>query len=177
MWCGTECTHSFFLWLYGPTRATACSFLRFLDYTQRGSTVGGTPLDGWSVRRRYFYLTTHTKRQTFVLPMGFETTIPASEWPQTHVTDRAATGFEDVHINFVNLCNSRLKFSGQFYGHVVSWYKFTRNSCVFWRSASMRDVWISHFHWKYELQDVNSEIYGRTALWNSNVLIYAGKMC
>jgi hypothetical protein len=25
-------------------------------------------------------------------PAGFETTIPASEWPQTYVLDRAATG-------------------------------------------------------------------------------------
>ena len=25
-------------------------------------------------------------------PAGFETTIPASEWPQTHTLDRAATG-------------------------------------------------------------------------------------
>jgi len=41
----------FFLWLCSPTRAMASSFLRFLDHTQRRTTVGRTPLDGWSARR------------------------------------------------------------------------------------------------------------------------------
>ena len=34
-------------------------FLMFLDHTRR-STVGRTPLDEWSARRRDLYLTTHT---------------------------------------------------------------------------------------------------------------------
>jgi len=34
-----------FLWRCGPTRAMASSFLRFLDHTQRRTTVGRTPLD------------------------------------------------------------------------------------------------------------------------------------
>jgi len=34
-------------------------FLMFLDHTQRHSTVGRTPLDKWSARRRDLYLTTH----------------------------------------------------------------------------------------------------------------------
>jgi len=33
------------LWRCGPTRAMASSFLRFLDHTQRPTTVGRTPLD------------------------------------------------------------------------------------------------------------------------------------
>ena len=41
-----------FLWRRGPTRAMASSFLRFLDHTQRRITVGRTPLDEWSARRR-----------------------------------------------------------------------------------------------------------------------------
>ena len=49
----------FFLWLCGPTWAMASSFLRFLDHTQRRITVGRTPLDAWSARRRDLYLTTH----------------------------------------------------------------------------------------------------------------------
>jgi hypothetical protein len=32
----------------------------FLDHTQRRTTVGRTPLDEWSARRRDLYLTTHT---------------------------------------------------------------------------------------------------------------------
>jgi len=31
-------------------------FLMFLDYTQRRSTVGRTPLDEWSAGRRDLYL-------------------------------------------------------------------------------------------------------------------------
>ena len=35
----------FFLLRFGPTRAMASSFLRFLDHTQRRITVGRTSLD------------------------------------------------------------------------------------------------------------------------------------
>jgi hypothetical protein len=35
-------------------------FLRFLDHSQRRTTVGRTPLDEWLARRRDLYLTTHT---------------------------------------------------------------------------------------------------------------------
>jgi len=43
----------------GSTRVMASSFLRFLDHTQRRTTVGRTPLDAWSARHRDLYLTTH----------------------------------------------------------------------------------------------------------------------
>ena len=49
----------FFLWRCDPTRVMASSFLRFLDHTQRRITVGRTPLDKWSARRRDLYLTKH----------------------------------------------------------------------------------------------------------------------
>jgi len=73
----------FFLWRCGPTQAMASSFLRFLDHTQRCTTVGRTPLDEWSVRRGDLYLTTHNthNRQTFMHPVGFEPTISAVERP------------------------------------------------------------------------------------------------
>ena len=38
-------------------------FLMFLDHTQRRSTVGRTPLDEWSARRRDLYLTTPRSQQ------------------------------------------------------------------------------------------------------------------
>ena len=83
-----------FLWRCGPMRTMASSFLRFLDHTQRRITVGRTPLDEWSARRRDLYLTTHNthNRQISMSPVGFEPTISASEWPQTYALDRAATG-------------------------------------------------------------------------------------
>jgi len=62
--------------------------------TLRHTTLGRTPLDEWSARRRDLYLATRNthKRQTSMPPAGFETTIPVSERPQTHVLERAATG-------------------------------------------------------------------------------------
>ena len=68
-------------------------FLMFLDHTQRRSTVGRTPLDEWSARRRDLYLTTHDthNRQISMPPVGFEPTISAGERPQTYAIDRAAT--------------------------------------------------------------------------------------
>jgi hypothetical protein len=50
------------LWLCSPALAMASSFTRFLDHTQRRATVGRTPLDEWSARRRGLYLTTHTTK-------------------------------------------------------------------------------------------------------------------
>ena len=47
----------------------------FLDHTQRRSTVGRTPLDEWSARRRDLCLTTHNthNRQTSMPPGGIRT--------------------------------------------------------------------------------------------------------
>ena len=59
-------------------------FLMFLDRMRRRSTVGMTPLDEWSARRRDLYLTTHDahNRQISMPPVGFEPTILAGERPQ-----------------------------------------------------------------------------------------------
>ena len=45
----------------GPRGAMTSSFTRFLDHTRR-TTVGTTPLDKWSARRRDLHLTTHNDR-------------------------------------------------------------------------------------------------------------------
>ena len=59
--------------------------------TLRHTTFGRNPLEEWSARRRDLYLTHNNyTRQTSMPPTGFETTIPASERPQTHALDRAA---------------------------------------------------------------------------------------
>jgi len=62
--------------------------------TLRHTTIGRTPLEKWSALRTDLYLTKHNthKRQTTMTLTGFEPTIPASEQPQTHDLDRAATG-------------------------------------------------------------------------------------
>ena len=82
------------MWHCDPTRVIASSFLRFLDHTQRRTTVGRTPLVERSARRRDLYLTTHNthNRLTSMPPVGFEPTISAGERPQTYALDRMATG-------------------------------------------------------------------------------------
>jgi len=81
-----------FYWRYNPlwvcilqpsSGALASSRTRFLEHTQRRTTVGRTPLDEWSVRRRDLYLTTHNthNRQTSMPPVWFEATIAAGERP------------------------------------------------------------------------------------------------
>ena len=71
----------------------------FLDHTQRHSTVGRTPLDECSARRRDLYLTTHDthNRQISMPPVGFEPTISAGERPQA-----AADTVASCWIFFVN---------------------------------------------------------------------------
>ena len=73
-----------------PQWARASSFIRFLDHTQRRTTVGRTHLDEWSARRRDLYLTTYNthNRQTSMPQMGFKPTIPAGEPPQIYALDR-----------------------------------------------------------------------------------------
>ena len=57
-------------WRWSPTRIMASSFLmRFLDHTQRRTTVGRTPLDEWSARRRDLYLTTHNTHEVHPCPL------------------------------------------------------------------------------------------------------------
>jgi hypothetical protein len=87
-------TNKIFFFCCGDPTRVMTSFLRFLDHTQRRTTVGRTPLDEWSARRRDLYLTTHNthSRQTSMPPVGFNPTISAGERPQTYVLDRAATG-------------------------------------------------------------------------------------
>ena len=90
----------FWFWRDSPQWARATSFTRFLDHTQRRTTVGSTPLDEWSARRRDLYITIHNthNRQTSMLPVGFEPTISAGERPQTYAVDRAATNYFHVFL-------------------------------------------------------------------------------
>jgi len=57
-----------FFWPTSPHWAMASSFTRFLVHTLRRTTLGRTPLDVWSARRRDLYLTTHKdhNRQTSI---------------------------------------------------------------------------------------------------------------
>ena len=93
------CRVCLFLAQQPPKWAMASSFTRFLHHTQRRTTVGRTPLDEWSARRRDLYLTTHKShnRKASMSPVGFEPTISAGERPQTYALDRAATGTGETY--------------------------------------------------------------------------------
>jgi len=81
-------------WLDSPsgTRPHSC---RGFTITLRHITLGRTPLEVWSVRRRNIHwqrthIHTHTRQQS--MPQAeFELAIPATERPQTHALNRAAT--------------------------------------------------------------------------------------
>jgi hypothetical protein len=75
-----------------PSRPRPPHYWGFM-ITLRHTTLSRTPLDEWSAWHSDLYLTTHNthKRQTSMPPAGFEPTIPASEWPQTHALDSVAT--------------------------------------------------------------------------------------
>ena len=116
------------LWRCGPTRAMASSFLRFLDHTQRRSTVGRTPLDAWSARRRDIYVTTHNthNRQTSMSLVGFEPTISA-----VHLRLRPR-GYWDRHqqlyyaweiLLFFTIPGLMLKFQQVLYCFIISVFR------------------------------------------------------
>jgi hypothetical protein len=91
----SNCNNSFFLpWHNSPPSGSEPPHYPGFMITLRHTTLGRTPLDERSARRRDLYLITHNthKRQTSMPPAEFEPTIPASERLQTHALDRAATG-------------------------------------------------------------------------------------
>ena len=75
---------TFFLWRCDPTRVMTSSFLRFLDHTQRRSTVSRIPLDEWSPRRRDLYMTIHNTQHSQ------QTNIHAPGGIRTHDLSRRA---------------------------------------------------------------------------------------
>jgi hypothetical protein len=80
-----------------PQWARASSFTRFVDDTQRRTTVVRIPLGKLSPRHRDLKRTTRNPPtvKTSVPPppppVGFEPTVSADERPQTYALDRAAT--------------------------------------------------------------------------------------
>ena len=88
----------FFSFFFLPRRNSPSgprsSHCRGFMITLRHVTLGRTPLDELPARRRDLYLITHNNhtRHISMPPTGFEPTNPASQRPQIHALDRAATG-------------------------------------------------------------------------------------
>jgi len=81
------------LWCCSPMWAMASSFLCFLDHTQRRTTVGRTPTDGWSAHRRDLFTWQRTTLRTDKHPCirRDSNTVSAGKRLQTHAIDRGAT--------------------------------------------------------------------------------------
>jgi hypothetical protein len=87
-------SHPLFLWNFDPILGHGLSFRGFVNTLMGHTTLGRTPLDEWSARRRNLYLTTRNThmKQTSMTPAGFEPAIPESERPQTHSLHGAVSG-------------------------------------------------------------------------------------
>ena len=79
---------SYFTFLFLTCTTAQCGpgpphSLRFVDHAQWHATVGRTPLDEGSARRRDLYLKTHNTQngETPMPPAGFEPAIPTSDRP------------------------------------------------------------------------------------------------
>jgi hypothetical protein len=85
-------TSTFFRGLIAPSGLRLPHRLVF-EITLRHTPLGRTPLYKQSVRRKDLCLTTHIVhlREASTTPAGLEPAIPASEQPQTHALDGAAT--------------------------------------------------------------------------------------
>jgi hypothetical protein len=94
-------------WPRRPVRGSSISI--------RHTTLGRTPLVEELAHRRDLCLPTHDdhNKQTFMPPVRFEPAIPASERPQTHVLDRAATGtdFQDIALCIISVLLKVIVFS------------------------------------------------------------------
>ena len=96
-------------WRDSPQWAMASSFTRFLDQTQRRTTVGRTPLDEWSSRHRDLYLTTHNthNRQTSMPPgirthnLSRRTAADLRLWPRG-LSDRSCLMFFSYFIELIS---------------------------------------------------------------------------
>jgi len=87
-------------WCFDPMPGHGIPLWDFTITLIGHTTLGRTPPDECSARRRDLYLTTHNthKRQTSMPPVGFAPAIPASERSQPHALDCAAAGTGTAHL-------------------------------------------------------------------------------
>ena len=117
------------------------------------TTVGKTPLDGRSSRRREFHLTTHNihNKETSIPPVGFETAVPAKERPPTHTLDRAAIG-----IGYTSCASACKTNTTQNQPHQISNTQRTENKTTYVviqqhsRKLLMMDILMSEICWAHK---------------------------
>jgi hypothetical protein len=78
---------------------------RFLDHTQRSATVGRTPLDEWSARRRDHYLTTHNTHTTNIHASGGLRTHDRSRRAAVHLRLRPRGHWDRLYVYSIQKIN------------------------------------------------------------------------
>jgi hypothetical protein len=87
-----------------PLWVKASSFTKFLDHTQRRITVGRTPLDEWSARRRDLYLTTHNTHDRLFVTLHFSNMLVRTTFSSLlHRGHIASSGTPSLHLSSHNL--------------------------------------------------------------------------
>ena len=109
-----------FLWRNSPTWAQAASLLSFLNHTLSHTTLGTTPLNEWSVRRRDLYLTTYytlftTDTQLYSRSLNgrlSKSTLLFSGMIQYCFIFRHRRGFRDIHFRVTKVSVSCRRVRG-----------------------------------------------------------------
>ena len=177
------------LWRCGRKRAMASSFWGFW-ITLRHTTVGRTPLDEWSARRRDLHPTTHNthNRQTSIPWSAFEPEIPAGERPQTDALDRAAAWScfsHDYHLctvlyqlmygtvpTYVRYCTNLCTVLCQLmYGTVPTYVRYCTNLCTVLCQLMYGTVPTQSFLEHVILRLKSAVMIGRVDWWRSAVAL------
>jgi hypothetical protein len=123
-----------------------------LSHSFTHTTVERNLLDAWSIRCTNLYLTTHNthKWQTSMPPARFEPAIPASERPQTHALDRAATGIGCAILIIVKYTYNSLTQVVDWRVHIIATYYVTITSNYI-HPAAWRQLLIVQTHVNFEV--------------------------
>jgi hypothetical protein len=116
---------------------------RRFTITLRHTSLGETPLKGWSARRSKSHLTVHNihNRQTSMPPQGFESAIPATERPQTHhsATGIGYTIYADIkfkeQVNMANYRTEQTPYHWYLFMKPRGFCQFTSNKQMFWNAT------------------------------------------
>jgi hypothetical protein len=134
--------------------AMASSFTRFRDHTKQSTTVGRSPLDEWSARRRDLYLTTPNTQDTL------QTNIHAPCGIRTHDRSRRTAvdlrlsprGHWDRHIGVSPRHNSLCRIASHIYltllhidccHHTLSVTRSKQTSCYYCETVKKAAVYFS----------------------------------
>ena len=103
-------SYFFFIWRNSHQWARASSFTRFLDHTQRRTTVGRIALREGLARLRDLYLATHNTHNRHPCPR-WGSNPQSQQAPQTYALDRAVTGTDVQTFTSWNYGNRIMLFS------------------------------------------------------------------